>query len=266
MVSRPLRRPRLAELVADELRNRILEGEVKDGEAFPKQEELLEEFRVSKPALREALAILELEGLLSVRRGNVGGAVVRIPTARDAAYMVGLVLQSQQVHLSDVGVALIQAEAMCAAQAAGRADRKRAVLPRLRQLHQQAAAALGDEPAFNVLARQFHEELVNASGNRTMILNVGLLEALWAPTEHRRRLTSPVVDPAIQRAGLDAHQQIITDIGAGDAEAVMRTVKHHAETRVEFVPGVEHQVVNASALREWTPSSGPDEEGGRFAL
>ena len=265
-MSRPLRRPRLAELVADELRNRILSGEVKDGEAFPKQEELLEEFRVSKPALREALAILELEGLLSVRRGNVGGAVVRIPSARDAAYMVGLVLQSQQVRLSDVGVALIQAEAMCAAQAAGRTDRKRAVLPRLRQLHQEAASALGNEPEFNVLARRFHEELVNASGNQTMILNVGLLEALWAPNEHHRRLTSPVVDPTIQRAGLEAHHQIIKDIEAGDAEAVMRTVKLHAETRVRFVPGVEHQVVNASALREWARPSGSNGEDAPFTL
>jgi GntR family transcriptional regulator, transcriptional repressor for pyruvate dehydrogenase complex len=40
---------------------------------------------VSKPSLREALRILEAEGLLSVQRGNVGGAIVRAPTARSSA-------------------------------------------------------------------------------------------------------------------------------------------------------------------------------------
>ena len=44
-------------------------------ELLPKQEDLTDEFGVSKAAIREACRILETEGLLSVRRGNVGGAV-----------------------------------------------------------------------------------------------------------------------------------------------------------------------------------------------
>ena len=68
---------RLAEQVADELRRRILGGELADGSVLPKEDELLLEFPVSKPSLREAMRILEAEGLLRVRRGKLGGAVVR---------------------------------------------------------------------------------------------------------------------------------------------------------------------------------------------
>jgi GntR family transcriptional repressor for pyruvate dehydrogenase complex len=70
---------RVAERVAAELRRRILAGEYGDELRLPTQVQLLREFRVSYPALREALGTLEAEGLVSVRRGSVGGAQVHRP-------------------------------------------------------------------------------------------------------------------------------------------------------------------------------------------
>ncbi len=61
------------EVVAGVLRERIVNGELGDGDLLPKQDELIEEYRISRPTLREALRILEGEGLLIVRRGSVGG-------------------------------------------------------------------------------------------------------------------------------------------------------------------------------------------------
>src|SRR5882724_6325161 len=101
-----LRQPRLAEMVADGLRERILSGELGDGAMLPKQDDLLAEFRVSPPSIREALRILETEGLITVQRGNVGGAVVHRPQQSKAAYMLGLVLQSRAVPLQDVVTAM----------------------------------------------------------------------------------------------------------------------------------------------------------------
>ena len=49
--SGPLRQPRLAEMVADVLRRRILSGVLADGDLLPKQEDLLDEFGVSKPSI-----------------------------------------------------------------------------------------------------------------------------------------------------------------------------------------------------------------------
>ena len=70
---------RTAEIVADELRRQIIDGELADGDLLPRQELLVEQFNVSLVSLREALRILETEGLVSVRRGNRGGAVVHAP-------------------------------------------------------------------------------------------------------------------------------------------------------------------------------------------
>jgi len=114
---------RTAEIVADELRRQIIDGELSDGDLLPRQEVLVEQFRVSLVSLREALRILETEGLVSVRRGNRGGAVGHAPAKASAAYMLGLLLQSDTVPLSDLGAALQELEPMCAVLAARRADR-----------------------------------------------------------------------------------------------------------------------------------------------
>ncbi len=122
-VRRRLSARRTAEIIADELRRQIIEGELADGDLLPRQEVLVEQFNVSLVSLREALRILETEGLLSVRRGNRGGAVVHAPAKASAAYMLGLLLQSDYVPLGDLGTALQELEPMCAALAARRPDR-----------------------------------------------------------------------------------------------------------------------------------------------
>ena len=128
---RRLTSPRIAETVADELRRQIVDGELADGDLLPPQAVLVERFNVSLVSLREALRILETEGLLSVRRGNQGGSVVHAPTKASAAYMLGLVLQSEHVLLSDLGTALRDLEPTCAALAAQRPDRVTTIVPRV---------------------------------------------------------------------------------------------------------------------------------------
>ena len=107
---RRLSAPRIAEIVAHELRRQIIDGELADGDLLPRQEVLVEQFNVSLVSLREALRILETEGLVSVRRGNRGGAVVHAPAKTSTAYMLGLLLQSESVEVADLGMALQELE------------------------------------------------------------------------------------------------------------------------------------------------------------
>jgi GntR family transcriptional repressor for pyruvate dehydrogenase complex len=56
---RQLRRPRLADIIAGSLRDRILSGELHDGSSLPTLERMVQEYGVSSPSVREALRILE---------------------------------------------------------------------------------------------------------------------------------------------------------------------------------------------------------------
>src|SRR6516164_11685002 len=130
-LKRQLRQPRLAELIAGVLRDRILSGELRDGDLLPKQEQLLEEFRVSKPSIREAQRILESEKLITVKRGNVGGAVVHHPSSQNSAYLLALVLEGRGVTIADVPTAREKLEPVCASLCAARSDRRVTLVPAL---------------------------------------------------------------------------------------------------------------------------------------
>ena len=163
---RQLRQPRLAEIVAATLREDILTGKLKEGDSLPRQEQLFAEFRVSLPAVREAMRILETEGLISVRRGNVGGAIVHLPTSERTARMISMVLQVRGTSLDDVSGALLHLEPICAGLCAARADRAKQVVPALREALDQQIENFDDMPSWTPLARRFHEVMVNTCGTR----------------------------------------------------------------------------------------------------
>ena len=151
---------RTAEIVADELRRQIIDGELTDGDLLPRQEVLVEQFNVSLVSLREALRILETEGLVSVRRGNRGGAVVHAPAKGGAAYMLGLLLQSDYVPLADLGTALQELDPMCAALAAKRPDRGEMLVPKLKELNESMAESIEDGARFTEIGRASCRERV----------------------------------------------------------------------------------------------------------
>ena len=249
---RRLSAPRVAEIVADELRRQIVDGELADGDLLPRQEVLVERFNVSLVSLREALRILETEGLISVRRGNRGGAVVHAPAQTSAAYMLGLLLQSQRVGLADLGAALLEVEPACAALAAQRPDRADTLVPELHRINDAMAAHLQDAQRCTEIGRQFHDLVVRGCGNQTIIAVVGALEALWSG--HERRWAQESVaqgtypSPAQRRAALGTHRKLTDMIEAGDVERARRiAARHVADTQTYVLSDRADQRILASS-------------------
>lgn len=245
--------------MATGLRERILSGELEDGALLPKQDEMMAEFGVSPPSIREALRILETEGLVTVKRGNVGGAVVHRPQAFKAAYMLGLVMQSRGVSLDDVREAIRQLEPACAAACASRPDRKTTVLPRLRAVMDAAEAAIDDPDSYMGLARQFHVELVAGCGNGTMTLVVGALESLWSAhvdsLARRAAQFGSFADKRVRLTSAKEHERLYKYIAAGDARAAERAAREHLSESIHERQGWRHSfdatvVVKASILRD----------------
>lgn len=229
---RPFTQPRVAELVADVLRDRIVRGEFADGKLLPKQKDLLEEFRISLPSLREAMRILETEGLVSVQRGNVGGAVVHRPTSGSAAFILGLVLQSQGVVLADLATALRVVEPACAALCAASPSRRR-IASSLREIVAESERTVKDGPAFTRSSRHFHDELARQCGNTTLRELVGTLEALWSSyeagwaDETTRRGDYPELK--FRRRDISDHEAIADAIQEGDEPAAAEASRRHLE-------------------------------------
>jgi GntR family transcriptional regulator, transcriptional repressor for pyruvate dehydrogenase complex len=258
---RQLRQPRLAEIVAASLRDDILSGRLKEGDLLPRQEHLFKEFRVSLPAVREAMRILETEGLISVRRGNVGGAVVHLPTPERTAQMISMVLQSRGATLNDVSGALLYLEPICARLCAARPDRLAEVVPDLQAVIEAQQAEFDDVSHWNNNARRFHETLVARCGNETMIVVIGSLETIWSAHE------SSVWDEAQQgndevpsdspmasktrRAALRDHEKILAAIEAGNEERAGTLSAHHlTATRQSTLASSRHAYIAANLVGE----------------
>jgi GntR family transcriptional regulator, transcriptional repressor for pyruvate dehydrogenase complex len=236
---RQLNKPRIAEIIADSLRRRILGGALADGDALPKMDDLVVEFPVSRPSIREAMRILETEGLISVRRGNIGGAVVHTPKAQTAGYMLGVVLQARRTPLSDLADALLEFEPACAAKAAATPDRNEILVPQLVALNQRLEENLADGPAFTRLARRFHDAVVHGSGNTTMALVVGALETLWSDHESNWAEAASAHGDypvrAARNAVLQTHKKITQAIEEGDAARATHLAARHLHESQRYV-------------------------------
>jgi DNA-binding FadR family transcriptional regulator len=233
-----IRRRSNAELVADRLRRSIVAGELTDGSALANLDQLRRQFGVGLPAAREAIRILESEGLITVVRGNTGGAVVHAPSLSMAASPLGMLLQSQRVELADLAAALRVLEPVCAQLCAERhGDETVAVLA---ELVRQARRSVHDDHQAISLNRKFHEALADCCGNRTLRVLVGTLELLWSAQEQDWEHSLPSRYTMKNRlAGIAAHERVLEMIRAGDAPGAYLTMSEHiAEGYTYAVPKI----------------------------
>jgi DNA-binding FadR family transcriptional regulator len=245
---------RIAESVAAELRDRILAGDGTSGYRLATQDQLVEEFGVSYPSIREAIRILETEGLVTVQRGNVGGAEVHRPDESSAAYHLGLALQGGRATLRDLATGLQTLEPMCSAECARRPDRLEQVVPVLRANIETSSGLVGDGVTFTHTAREFHNLVVAFTPNATVRYVVSSLVALWSAQEETwaEALTSRGEYPSEgdAREVVRTHRRILKEISAGRASEVERVARSHlAATQALLLEHFDDGIVNATSAK-----------------
>lgn len=252
---------RVAETVAAELRRRILRGDFADG-ALPKQDQLREEYGISHPSLREALRILETEGLVVVRRGNVGGAMVQQPGEARFGYTLGLALQSTGTRAHELATAVATLEPVCARLCAENSKRAKEIVPRLRAILDSSREEedVAEGVPFTRAARTFHSAIVDLCGNEPTKMIVGGLVALWDAQEEAwaQHLTEEGEYPGHDRriATINAHNKLLDLIEDGDglgAEDFSR--RHIRSTQKVILSRIEDRVIQASTVRAGMLSS-----------
>ncbi|CAN7340696.1 FadR/GntR family transcriptional regulator [Mycolicibacterium frederiksbergense] len=240
--ARRIRQPRVAEIVASKLRDDILSGRLRAGDILPTQETLFSELGVSPPALREAIHLLETDGLISVRRGNMGGAVVQLPSAERTAQMIAMVLQTRAATPADVSGALLHLEPICAGMCAARADRATEVVPQLQAEINTQTAQFDDAAQYVRNARRFHEVLVARCGNEPMILLIGSLELIWST--HESQVWGDDMNEKTMRAALHDHQRLLGAISEGNVTRATTLAADHltAARRTTLAAGTDKTI------------------------
>ncbi len=144
-----------------------MDGRLKAGEMLPPERDLKKMFNTSRGTLREALRVLEERGLIEIRLGVNGGAMVKKVSTRQATRTLGRLIRCRMVSLNHLAEFREGIEGHVAGLAAQRATKKDVTA--LKKLLERARACIESEPpergAFLEADRLFHEELARISRN-----------------------------------------------------------------------------------------------------
>jgi GntR family transcriptional regulator, transcriptional repressor for pyruvate dehydrogenase complex len=227
--TRPKRPREKPQQIADELRALIVSGELSEGDSLGHEPDLVERFGVSRPSLREALRILETEGLVTVVRGVHGGVVVHAPDERMTARPAALVLQARNVPLADVFEARSFLEPVAARTIAGARGRKAAV-KELRALVSEEEDAIEDPELFGVANAAFHQRLVSLAGNQTLSIVAEMLNEIVARAVTAvSRADDAVGSLSVRRRGMRSQARLLDLIEKGDGVAAEAHWRSHMQ-------------------------------------
>ena len=226
-----VRVPKTAELVAAELRRRIVRGDLKEGDNLPSESALIEEFGISRPTMREAFRILETERLISVSRGSRGGARVHLPTVDVVARYAGLYLQSRNTVLSDVFEARRLIEPPAARLLAER--RPATVIRELHRMLEHIEEHIEEPDSYARHAAAFHLRVIEGAGNETLTLIAHVIHQILEATLLNATGDRYVVELA--RKALRSEHKLLKLVEAGDGSGAEQHLLNHLEASARII-------------------------------
>ena len=209
-----------AEQVAQRLLETIVDRGLAPGTSLGTEAELLAVCEVSRPTLREALRILEAQGLLELRQGPGGGILVRRPSINALAHGLSVFLRLHEVPFLSVLQARELIEPTLAREAALAGTE--ADFAALEASITRMATLGDDQAAFIEENRVFHSIIARASGNP-------VLETFWATISVLADGRQHGVHFSFgnRRHVLEAHQAILEACRARDPETAAARMRSH---------------------------------------
>ncbi|MDR5760556.1 FCD domain-containing protein [Caballeronia sp. LZ035] len=217
-----------SQTIAQELLAKIAESNLEPGQTFATEADLLSQYDVSRPTLRESVRILEAQGVLEQRPGPGGGLVVRRPSLDMLAEYLSIYLRFNGVPFLAVLKAREVIEPALAAEAAQHGtdedfDALEASIDRMKTGCEQ-------QEEFVTENRTFHSVIARASGNKVLETFWGTISLLAHGEHHGVRYTF-----GNRRHVIAAHERILAACRGRDAGAA-------AEAMSEHVGALEHLV------------------------
>lgn len=217
-VRRQPRLPKASDVLADRLRGQILGHGMQPGQALPSEADLIAEHGFSRGTVREALRLLESDGLIEIRRGPHGGIRVARPDVSQVTRSLALLLTLAETTMrafSDFRQLVEPAAAAAAARSAS--DEQRGWLLALADAGTSRNGSW--EPSV-----EFHEALGVCSNNEILRVVIAAFgqELTWhVPGE---QLSAKDMEETRR-----AHRSIARAVAAGDAERASEAMTRHLQ-------------------------------------
>lgn len=227
-------RSTIASSLARDIRARIATGALVAGDPLAPMSELLTEYGVSRPSLRECLRILEMEGLVDLRGGSRTGARILAPTTDAAAQLASVALAAAATPMIDVIESRLLVEPAVVELVASRASQ--ADLADLRRKAEVLESLTDDTPAFVDYISELERQVFAAAGNVAISVALEMIHRVAIRCRHHllmRAVSLPEVAEA-NRLTADRLTVCLTAAAVGDAEGARQAWASHLEELVPY--------------------------------
>jgi DNA-binding FadR family transcriptional regulator len=212
---------RLHEAIASAIEEQIITGELKPGDTLPSESELMQQLGAGRYSVREALRVLETNGLITVRHGSRKGPIVTRPSGTlvsdflHKAFCVGGI---SRYHINQFRLVLETSIAEILSLTALDTE----WLSRMENNIQDTRKTFEDGGDIVTLNAQFHILLAQATKNPVFII---LINTFFTTPHICKRVVS--FRDALSAATIEYHEGIFQAIKEGDCDKAKTLVKQH---------------------------------------
>lgn len=232
----PIKSKRTTEIILEQIKGLIINGQLKPGDKLLTENELAERFQVSRTSVREALAALSLTGILEIRQGE--GIFVKSATSNSVIEPLSFILLLEKNKLQNILEVRKALEVEAAGLAAERRDEED--LAQLKSLVEQMEVDLPEAKRSEQLDLAFHLNLARASKNPLLNRLMNTVQEIMGQTLQITRALWIAATAGTTQRLLEDHRDIYLAIQSQDSEKARRlTHEHLRKVELELVKFIE---------------------------
>lgn len=222
-IFRPVSVGRISEIIVEQIRDLMRQGQLKPGDRLPPERDLCERFGVSRVTVREALRMLESSGLVQIRVGARGGAFVTAPSSDRVGEGLTDMLTLSAISAADVTEVRMVLEVGIVPIVCERATEQD--LADLEEICARSEAALKSGEYSMQLSLEFHARVAEATHNPAVVM---LVESFREPIRMSLEQAREVA-PQMGDLGTREHERFIDAIRRREPEAATKIMREHLE-------------------------------------
>lgn len=234
--SRPVR-------VAEAIKEWVVEKGLAPGDRLPGEAELIARFGMSKGTIREAMRLLQAQGLVVTKTGPGGGSFVGMVTKDRAHALLANYFYFRQVSIDDIYQVRIALEPEVAANLAGMlTDDQLTELEEIMTAYAAPAQTAEEERAQHEASLKFHARLAEFAENEVLGFFIGFMaQILTDLTVYKRLYSQP--NYTLWQEGRDHQIGLIAALRSGDADAARSIMRDHMRLARQLMEDQEAEVL-----------------------
>jgi GntR family transcriptional regulator, transcriptional repressor for pyruvate dehydrogenase complex len=215
--------------VADAIKEWVVEKGMEPGDRLPAEAELISLFEMSKGTIREAMRLLQAQGLVVTKTGPGGGSFVGEVSRERAHTLLANYFYFQRISIDDLYLVRIALEPEVAASLAGRlSENQIGQLEDVMAAYVEPARTPEEERQQHVDSLRFHALLAEFSQNKVLGFFVGFMSQILTDLTVFRKLYSEP-NRLLWSEGREHQMDLIVALKEGDAERARAVMRDHME-------------------------------------